>query len=96
MKKPAIYRFASSLLLLICLFALPALVMAQDQITIDKSDVKSWFQRNWIWVALGVLFLLIIAISSSSNRSRRKSTTVVKDDFGNVRSVTTTEVQEHS
>ncbi|MEO8405682.1 MAG: hypothetical protein ABI480_13835 [Chitinophagaceae bacterium] len=94
MKKPTIYRLTGAVLFVMMLIAIPTVVMAQDHITIDKSEVKTWLQQNWIWVALGVLVLLIIIISTSSNRSRRRSTTVVKDDFGNVRRVTTEVVEE--
>ena len=31
------------------------IVRAQDQIEIDKREIGSWFERNWIWVAAGVL-----------------------------------------
>ena len=103
MKKPTIYRLTGALLVLLMLFAIPTVVMAQDHINIDKNDVKSWFQRNWIWVALGVLVILIIAVSSGSRRRVRSggtttttttvrddvSTTVVRDEAGNVKRVTT-------
>ena len=79
------------------LFAIPTVVMAQDHITIDKSEVKSWLQQNWIWVALGVLVVLIIAISAGSgSRNRRRSTTVVKDELGNVKRITTEVVEDHA
>ena len=68
-------------------------VFAQDKIVIDKDQAESWFMRNWIWVALGVLVLLILIFSGSSAR-RKRTTTIVKDDYGNTRQVTTTEVED--
>jgi len=83
-------------------FFLPLLVMlfiqvplyAQDKIKIDEAEVSSWFARNWMWVAGGVVLLLLIVLFGRSSSSRRKTTTVVKDQYGDVRSVTTTEVKE--
>lgn len=72
------------------LMAAQLAVFAQEQVEINGQDVGSWFSRNWMWVTGGVvLLLLIIAFSRSS--SRRRTTTVVKDSYGNVKSVTTTD-----
>ncbi len=76
------------------LLSLNRLAVAQDKIEIDKQEVGSWFARNWIWITTGVFVLLITIVLTSGTRERRKTTTVVKDDLGNVRKVTTTE--EHS
>lgn len=88
MKKPTIYRLTGAVLILMMLFAIPTVVMAQDHIDINKNEVKSWLQQNWIWVALGVLFILVIAVSTGSRRRNRRidraatttTTTVVRDD----------------
>ncbi len=74
------------------LLMLSAITYAQDKIVIDKDQAESWFVRNWYWVAGAVLLLLIIGLGGSSSRRRRKTTTVVKDNYGNVKSVTSTEV----
>ncbi|MET0634884.1 MAG: hypothetical protein ABWZ25_02585 [Chitinophagaceae bacterium] len=76
------------------LLLLNLVLFAQDKIVIDKSEAESWFMRNWIWVALGALILLILLFSGSSRIRKRSTTTVVKDDYGNVRKVTTTEVED--
>ena len=70
-------------------------VMAQDKIVIDKGEAESWLTRNWMWVAGAVLLIIILAAGSSSSRRRsRTTTTVTRDDVGNTRRVTTTEVDD--
>ena len=71
-------------------------VFAQDKITIDAEGVKSWFERNWMWVAGAVVLILLLALLGSGRKknrvvNQRKTTTVIKDPEGNVKSVTTTE-----
>jgi len=66
-------------------------VMAQETVEINGTDVGSWFERNWMWVVGGVILLLLIILLSSRSKGVRKTTTVVKDTYGNVKSVTTTE-----
>lgn len=66
---------------------------AQEKIEIDTKEVGSWFERNWMWVAAGVLLLLLIAVlgRSRSRGESRRTTTVIGDAQGNTKSVTTTE-----
>ena len=85
-------RLKSTALTVLAMFT-SLLVFAQDKIVIDKDQAESWLMRNWIWVALGVLVLLILVFSGSSAR-RKRTTTIVKDDYGNTRQVTTTEVED--
>jgi hypothetical protein len=71
-------------------------VQAQDKIEIDTEEVGSWFERNWMWVAAGVLLLLLLMLVGRSRRNgsrgnSRRTTTVIKDAEGNTKSVTTTE-----
>jgi len=66
-------------------------LFAQETVEINGQDVGSWFERNWMWVTGAVLLLLLIALFSGRSRKTRKTTTVVKDTYGNVKSVTTTE-----
>ncbi len=68
-------------------------VLAQEKVEINGQDVGSWFSRNWMWVT-GVVVLLLLIILFSGGKRKRKTTTIVKDDYGNVKSVSTTEVQE--
>ena len=71
-------------------------LFAQDKIEIDKEEIGSWFQHNWLWVAGGVLLLLLIVVlASGGNKSitRRKTTTVIKDPEGHTKSITTVEEQ---
>ncbi len=78
------------------LFAIQTFLFAQDKaIEVNEAVVGNWFERNWKWVVGGVLLVLVIALFSGSSSSRRRTTTVVrKDDLGNVKSVTTTEVTD--
>lgn len=64
---------------------------AQDKIEIDKGEIGSWFERNWMWVAGGVLLILLISLMGRGKAGSRKTTTVVKDAEGHTKSVTTTE-----
>ncbi|MHA4844378.1 hypothetical protein ACX0G7_09450 [Flavitalea antarctica] len=68
-------------------------LFAQETVEINGQDLGTWFERNWMWVAGGVLLLLILIFAMSGKKSSkvRKTTTVVKDTYGNVKSVTTTE-----
>jgi hypothetical protein len=73
-------------------FMLPAImVQAQEKIEIDKEEVGSWFERNWMWVAGAVLLIILIALLGRGKAGSRKTTTVVKDAGGHTKSVTTTE-----
>jgi hypothetical protein len=67
------------------------MVRAQDKIEIDKQEIGSWFERNWIWVAGGMLLIILIVLISRGKAGSRKTTTVIKDGQGHTKSVTTTE-----
>lgn len=77
------------------LFAIQTFLFAQDKaIEVNEAQIGNWFERNWKWVVGGVVLLLIIVFAGGRS-ARRKTTTVVrKDDYGNVKSVTTTEVTD--
>jgi len=89
-KRFAIQYYGTMILFLILPFVT---LIAQSDVKIDGRDVGSWFERNWMWVAGGALILLIISLSGRGG-NKRKTTTIVKDDSGHVKSVTTTEVKE--
>ncbi len=75
---------------------LSTLLYAQDSIVIDKEEATSWFQQNWMWVVGAVvLIILIAALSGGGSRDRKKikTTTVSKDNYGNVNRVTTEETE---
>ena len=89
--KSSIRLVSMTFLLLTSMF-----VNAQDKINIDKGEIKTWFETNWLWVAGGlVLLIVVIALLSRGGRTvrsgSRKTTTVVKDEHGRTQSVTTTE-----
>jgi formate-dependent nitrite reductase membrane component NrfD len=67
----------------------------QDNANVSKEEVGNWFQQNWMWVAGGVLLLIIILLfASGSKKNKIRSTTVVKDQYGTTKRVTTTEVDK--
>ena len=68
---------------------------AQDAVDVDINEEKvgSWFERNWMWVVGAVLLIILIAAFSGGGSSRRTTDTVVRDDFGNTKRVTTTETE---
>jgi cell division protein FtsW (lipid II flippase) len=78
------------------LFMLTSMIVsAQEKIKISKEEIGTWFERNWMWVAIGaVALILLIALLSRGTVSRlgsRRTTTVIKDDRGKTKSVVTTE-----
>ena len=80
---------------LTCLLLTSFTVFAQEKVKIDTDEIGTWFERNWIWVAAGVLLIIIIAALARNRHSvsggKRRTTTVVEDAAGNTKSVTTTE-----
>ena len=70
---------------------------AQDKIDINKEEVASWLERNWMWVVAGVVLVILIAMmgrrrtTTTTRGGLRKTTTVIKDADGQTKSVTTTE-----
>ncbi|MGZ8558001.1 MAG: hypothetical protein ACXWWC_06710 [Chitinophagaceae bacterium] len=68
-------------------------LQAQEKVELDTKDVASWFESNWMWVAAGVIILLMIILFSRGKSGHRKTTTVIKDAHGKTKSVTTTEEQ---
>jgi hypothetical protein len=78
----------------IVIFLLAGLALrAQEKIDITTTEVETWFERNWMWVAGAVVLLLLIVLLSRNraNHGSRRTTTVIKDPDGNTKSVTTTE-----
>lgn len=74
------------------IFLLLALTMqAQNKIEIDKQQVSSWFEQNWIWVVAGMVLLFLLVSFSRRGGVKRKTTTIIKDEAGNIKKVTTTE-----
>ena len=71
------------------------IVNAQDKINIDKGEIKTWFENNWMWVVGGlvVVFLLVAVFSrrAAGRLGSRRTTTVIKDEQGKTKSVVTTE-----
>jgi protein-S-isoprenylcysteine O-methyltransferase Ste14 len=68
---------------------------AQDK-EINTEEVKSWLEQNWIWVAGAVILLILIMLLSRGKKTNgfsgtRKTTTVVRDNDGLTKSVTTIE-----
>jgi choline-glycine betaine transporter len=92
-KQNPLRKFIQYFSLLLCFALITTGLPAQETVEINGQDIGSWFERNWMWVTGAVVLLLILLIALSRGRSGkvRKTTTVVKDTYGNVKSVTTTE-----
>jgi len=91
MKRIANYTKAKAFIALLILSSLQQ-VLAQDKVEVNGHDVGSWFSNHWMWIAGGIVLLVLILLMGSGNSSTKtKSTTVIKDDMGNVKSITTTE-----
>ncbi|HTE25011.1 hypothetical protein [Flavitalea sp.] len=86
-----IRKFIAGFSLMLIFALLSTGLYAQESVEINGQDVGSWFERNWMWITGAVLLLLLIVLFSTRSRRTRKTTTVVKDTYGNVKSVTTTE-----
>ena len=70
-------------------------VRAQDSITVKTGEVKTWLDKNWLWVAVAVVIVLLLALMSSSKKViQKRTTTIVKDNDGNVKRIVTTEDTE--
>jgi cell division protein FtsW (lipid II flippase) len=86
-----ISRLFLSALLLVSALA----VQAQDSLTIKTGEVKTWFDKNWLWVAVGVVVVLLLALMGGSKKViQKRTTTIVKDNDGNVKRIVTTEDTE--
>ncbi len=70
------------------LFLTQMAAIAQEKITVDTGEAKSWLSDNWMWVA-GIALLLIIVFAAGSSR-RRRTTTVRDNTTGNTTTTTTT------
>jgi hypothetical protein len=80
----------SGIMLMFC-----SIAFAQEKVEVNGNDIGDWFKEHWMWVAGGVILLLLIIIASSGSSSRRsKQTTITRDNSGNVKKVTTTEVED--
>lgn len=85
-------KFGTALMLVLT----SLMAKAQDKIDINKEEVASWLERNWIWVVAGVVLIILIAMigrrrTTTTRGGLRKTTTVIKDADGHTKSVTTTE-----
>lgn len=94
MKQPTQQRSTKTLSFFFMLMLIQITAFAQEKVEVNGHDVGSWFSRNWMWVAGVVVLLLLIILFSGGSKTKRKTTTVVKDSTGDVKRVTTTEVEE--
>ncbi|MET0462208.1 MAG: hypothetical protein ABW007_03610 [Chitinophagaceae bacterium] len=95
MKQSTITRSIRVIFTGLLLFAIQTFLFAQEKaIEVNEAEIGNWFERNWKWVVGGVVLVLVIALFSGGGSRRRTTTVVRKDDLGNVKSVTTTEVSD--
>ena len=87
-------KYFSRVFFIGALLAINLAVFAQDNLKQTNNDIKYWFTQNWQWVIGGALVLILIIVALSGRKANRKTTTIVKDDRGNVKSVTSTEIRE--
>ena len=94
MKQPTQQRGIKAAFSLFILLIIRITAFAQEKVEVNGHDVGTWFSRNWMWITGVVVLLLLIILFSGGSRNKRKSTTIVKDSTGDVRRVTTTEIEE--
>lgn len=94
MKKRIVSKGFRFIVAVTLLFLLPTIALWSQTVEINSEEVGSWFERNWMWVAGAGILLLILAFAGRGSSRKRTTTTIIKDDLGNVKSVTTTEVKE--
>ena len=94
MKQVIFFRRAKQLLVLSVLMVMNAMAFAQEKVEVNGHDVGNWFKDHWMWIAGGVLLLLLIILAGTSSSSRTRKTTVIKDNYGNVKTVTSTETED--
>ena len=93
----SIFHFTGRFAALCCLLLINITTWAQDKVDIDTQDVKTWFQRKWMWVVGAIILIILIAALTRNRRThtleggKRRTTTVIEDAAGNTKSVTTTE-----
>jgi uncharacterized membrane protein len=94
--KQVIYKSIYRLAFLPGLMLVSVISHAQNK-EVSTEEVKSWLEQNWIWVAGGVILLILIMLLSRGTKTTnrfsgtRKTTTVVRDNEGHTKSVTTIE-----
>lgn len=95
MKKIVCLKPFKLLFTFLTLLFLHVSAVAQDvDVDITTENTAGWFERNWMWVAGAVLLIILIAAFSGGGRSRT-TTTEVRDEYGNVKRVSsTTEVED--
>ncbi|MCG2612877.1 hypothetical protein LZZ85_01250 [Terrimonas sp. NA20] len=95
MKHSTIMRSIRVIFTGLLLFAIQTFLFAQEKaIEVNEAQIGNWFERNWKWVVGGVVLVILIGLFSGGGSRRRTTTVVRKDDLGNVKSVTTTEVSD--
>jgi hypothetical protein len=86
--KNLLNNFRSKALLTMCFTLMATFVFAQANVEVNGQDVGSWLSRHWLWVAGGVILLIILIGAFSSSRTR---TTVTRTDGPGYTRTTTTE-----
>lgn len=93
MKQSIKFFTVKMILTSLMLLAFNAILFAQDKVVVvDTAEAGNWFSRNWMYVAGGVLLLVILfAIGSSSSRSKSVTTRETNDGITRTTSTTTTD-----
>jgi len=78
----------------VAMFAVNAVAFAQDQVVVtDTAGIGNWFERNWMYVAGGVLLLIILFSIGSSRRSKSITTRETNDGLTRTTTTTTTDTE---
>lgn len=95
MRKTFVKQFSRFCLTILSVFFFQLWVIAQDtKVEINGNDVGSWFSRNWVWVTLGIVILVIFLLISGNSRSSRHRTTIFRNSKGEITKTEITKSEE--
>jgi hypothetical protein len=95
MKKTFVKQLSRFCLTILSVFVFQIWVIAQNtKVEINGNDVGSWFSRNWVWVTLGIVILVIFLLISGGSRSSRHRTTIFRNNKGEVTKTEITKTDE--
>lgn len=95
MKNNLLKQLSRLCLTIFSLFVFQVLLIAQDtKVEINGNDVGSWFSRNWVWVTIGIVVLLIFLMISGNSRSSRHRTTIFRNNKGEITKTEITKTEE--
>ncbi len=92
MKRQTYYYYISKVSIAIStVFILQTSLFAQQNVEVNGNDVGTWFGKNWMWITGAVVLLLILLLFTGGGHKKRKTRTIIKDDKGDTKKITTIE-----